>query len=118
VIFLKYKNINLFLIDGKLIKKEAIMSVARVTTLNLKSKEGADQIEGTYKANAPSEFPEAEQLLEVRVDDTTIMFVSLYVDNDAMERASASRTKRMDLNKDLIDSVDGKTGEVILNHKN
>ena len=94
------------------------MSVARVTTLNLKSKEGADQIEGTYKANAPSEFPEAEQLLEVRVDDTTIMFVSLYVDNDAMERASASRTKRMDLNKDLIDSVDGKTGEVILNHKN
>jgi hypothetical protein len=94
------------------------MSVARVTTLNLKSKEGADQIEETYKANAPSEFPEAEQLLEVRVDDTTIMFVSLYVDNDAMERASASRTKRMDLNKDLIDSVDGKTGDVILNHKN
>jgi hypothetical protein len=94
------------------------MSVARVTTLNLKSKEGADQIEETYKANAPSEFPEAEQLLEVRVDDTTIMFVSLYVDNNAMERASASRTKRMDLNKELIDSVDGKTGEVILNHKN
>ena len=46
------------------------------------------------------------------------MFVSLYVDNDAMERASASRAKRMDLNKDLIDSMDGKTGEVILNHKN
>ena len=94
------------------------MSVARITTLNLKSKEGANQIEGTYKANAPSEFPEAEQLLEVRVDDTTIMFVSLYVDNNAMERASASRTKRMDLNKDLIDSVDGKNGEVILNYKN
>ena len=94
------------------------MSVARITTLNLKSKESADQIEETYKTNAPSEFPEAEQLLEVRVDDTTIMFVSLYVDNNAMERASASRTKRMDLNKDLIDSVDGKTGEVILNHKN
>jgi len=94
------------------------MSVARITTLNLKSKEGADQIEETYKTNAPSEFPEAEQLLEVRVDDTTIIFVSLYVDNNAMERASASRTKRMDLNKDLIDSVDGKTGEVILNHKN
>ena len=44
------------------------------------------------------------------------MFVSLYVDNDAMERASAARTQRMNLNKDLIDSVDGKTGEVILNH--
>ena len=94
------------------------MSVARITTLNFKSKEGADQIEETYKSNAPSEFSEAEQLLEVRVNDTTLMFVSLYADNDAMERASAARTQRMDLNKDLIDSFDGKTGEVILNHKN
>ena len=94
------------------------MSVARLTTLNFKSKEGADQIEETYKESAASEFPEAEQLLEVRVDDTTLMFVSIYADNDAMERASASRTKRMDLNKDLIDSVEGKTGNVILNHKN
>ena len=92
------------------------MSVARITTLNFKSKEGADQIEETYKTNAPSEFSEAEQLLEVRVDDTTLMFVSLYADNDAMERASAARSKRMDLNKELIESVDGKTGKVILNH--
>ena len=94
------------------------MSVARITTLNFKSKEGADEIENTYKTNAPSEFSEAEQLLEVRVDDTTLMFVSLYADNDAMERASAARSKRMDLNKDLIESVDGKTGDVILNHNN
>ena len=92
------------------------MSVARITTLNFKSKEGADQIEETYKTNAPSEFSEAEQLLEVRVDDTTLMFVSLYADNDSMERASAARSKRMDLNKELIESVDGKTGKVILNH--
>ena len=92
------------------------MSVARITTLNFKSKEGADQVEETYKNSAPTEFAEAEQLLEVRVDDTTLMFVSLYADNEAMERASAARTQRMNLNKDLIDSVDGKTGEVILNH--
>ena len=94
------------------------MSVARITTLNFKSKEGADQIEKTYKNNAPTEFSEAEQLLEVRVDDTTLMFVSLYADNDAMERASAARSKRMDLNKDLIESMDGKTGNIILNHNN
>ena len=93
------------------------MSVARITTLNFKEKSGADQIEETYKTNAPTEFAEAEQLLEVRVDDTTLMFVSLYADNDAMERASAARTKRMDLNKELIESMEGKTGEVILNHK-
>ena len=94
------------------------MSVARITTLNFKSKEGADEIEETYKNSAPTEFSEAEQLLEVRVDETTLMFVSLYADNDAMERASAARSKRMDLNKELIDSMDGKTGEVILNHNN
>ena len=94
------------------------MTVARITTLNFKSKEGADQVEETYKNSAPTEFAEAEQLLEVRVDDTTLIFVSLYADNDSMERASAARTQRMNLNKDLIDSMDGKTGEVILNHSN
>ena len=94
------------------------MSVARITTLKFKSKEGADQIEETYKNSAPTEFAEAEQLLEVRIDETTLMFVSLYPDNDSMERASAARTQRMELNKDLIDSMDGKTGEVILNHSN
>ena len=94
------------------------MSVARITTLNFKSKEGADQVEETYKNSAPTEFLEAEQLLEVRVDDTTLIFVSLYSDNDAMERASAARSKRMDINKDIIESMDGKTGEIILNHSN
>ena len=86
--------------------------------LNFKSKEGADQVEETYKNSAPTEFAEAEQLLEVRIDDTTLMFVSLYPDNDAMERASAARSKRMDINKDIIESMDGKTGNVILNHNN
>ena len=94
------------------------MSVARITTLNFKSKEGADQVEETYKNSAPTEFAEAEQLLEVRVDEKTLMFVSLYPDNDAMERASAARSKRMDINKDIIESMDGKTGNVILNHNN
>ncbi len=94
------------------------MSVARITTLNFKSKDGADEIEETYKNSAPTEFSEAEQLLEVRIDDTTLMFVSLYEDNEAMERASAARSKRMDLNKELIETVDGKTGTVILNHNN
>ena len=94
------------------------MSVARITTLNFKSKEGADQVEETYKNTAPTEFAEAEQLLEVRVDDTTLIFVSLYSDNDSMERASAARSKRMDINKNIIESMDGKTGNVILNHNN
>ena len=94
------------------------MSVARITTINFKSKEDADESIKDYSAKAPDEFPEAEQLLQIRASETTVMAISLYADNDAMERASAARTQRMDLNKDLIDSFDGKTGEVILNHKN
>ena len=69
------------------------MSVVRVPTLKFKLKEGADQIEETYQASARSEFPEAEQLLQIRASDTTVMAVSLYADNDAMDRASAARSK-------------------------
>ena len=94
------------------------MSVARITTINFKSKEDADKSIEDYSSNAPSEFPEAEQLLQFRASDTTVMAVSLYVDNDSMERASAARAKRMSNNEKTFDVVDTKTGEVTLNHKN
>ena len=94
------------------------MSVARVTTINFKTKESADELVQSYTDNAPSEFPEAKQLLQIRVDDTTVMAVSLYENNDAMERASAARTKRMDSKKDNFASVDTKVGNVELNHSN
>ena len=92
------------------------MSVARITTLNLKSKEGADEIVQSYTANAPSEFPEAEQLLQIRADDTTIIAISLYENNEAMERATATKTQSLDSNKDHFSSVDVKVGTVELNH--
>ncbi len=94
------------------------MSVARITTINFKSKEDADKSIEDYSSNAPSEFPEAEQLLQIRASDTTIMAVSLYSDNDAMERASAARSKRMSENENVFDVIDTKTGDVTLNHKN
>ena len=94
------------------------MSVARVTTINFKTKESADELVQSYTDNAPSEFPEAKQLLQIRVDDTTVMAVSLYENNDAMERASAARTKRMDSKKDNFASVDTKVGTVELNYSN
>ena len=92
------------------------MSVARITTLTLKSKEGADAQAQSYTSTASSTFPEAEQLLQIRVDDTTVMAVSLYENNEAMERASAARTRRMDSKKDHFASVDTKVGTVELNH--
>ena len=83
-----------------------------------KSKEDADKSIEDYSSNAPSEFPEAEQLLQIRASDTTVMAISLYADKEAMERASAARAKRMSNNEKTFDVVDTKTGEVTLNHKN
>ena len=83
-----------------------------------KSKEDADKSIEDYSSNAPSEFPEAEQLLQIRASDTTVMAISLYADNDAMERASAARSKRMSANESVFEVVDTKTGTVTLNHKN
>ena len=94
------------------------MSVARITTINFKSKEDADKSIEDYSSSAPSEFPEAEQLLQIRASDTTVMAISLYANNDAMERASAARSKRMSANESVFEVVDTKTGTVTLNHKN
>ena len=94
------------------------MSVARITTLNFKNKEYADKSIQDYSEKAPSEFPEAEQLLQFRASDTTVMAISLYSDNEAMERASAARSKRMSANENTFEVVDTKTGEITLNHKN
>ena len=92
------------------------MSVARITTLTLKSKEGADAWVQAYNSTAPSTYPEAEQILQIRVDDTTIIAISLYENNEAMERATAARTQSLDSNKDNFASVDMKVGTVELNH--
>ena len=92
------------------------MTVARITTLNLKSKEGADEIVQSYTVSAPRKFPEAEQLLQIRVDDTTIIAISLYENSEAMERAPTARTQSLDSNKDNFASVDMKVGTVELNH--
>ena len=94
------------------------MSVARVTTISLNTKEDADELVQSYTKTAPSEFPEAKQLLQIRVSDTTVMIISLYQNDEAMERATAARIKRMDLKKDNFSSVDTKVGTVELNHSN
>lgn len=66
------------------------MSVARITTINFKSKEAANKSIEDYSSNAPNEFPEAEQLMQVHVNDTTVMAISLYADEEAMERAAVA----------------------------
>ena len=93
------------------------MSVARITTINFKSKEAANKSIEDYSSNAPNEFPEAEQLIQVHVNDTTVMAISLYADEEAMERAAVARSKRMGTNQNEFESVDTKTGLVTLNHK-
>ena len=70
------------------------MSVARITTINLKSKEAADEMVQSYTATAPSNFPEAEQLLQIRADDTTIIAISLYENNEAKWRELQLREQK------------------------
>ena len=92
------------------------MSVARITTFTMKSKELADASVEIYSSTAPDGFPEAEQLLQIRTDDNTVVMISLYENEEAMERASAARSKSLDSNKDNIISVDMQVGTVELNH--
>ncbi len=91
------------------------MSVARITTVTFSSQEAADVASASYVENSPSDFPEAEQLLSVKADGNKLVAVTLYADQDAMERASASRKKVLDANQDVL-SVDTMVGSVELNH--
>ena len=65
---------------------------------------------------APSRAPSPEeQLLGVKAEGNKLVAVTLYADQDAMERASASRKKVLDANQDVL-SVDTMVGSVELNH--
>ena len=92
------------------------MLVARITTVTFNSEEAANDASESYVTNAPGEFPEAQQLIGIKVDGNILIAVSLYEDNAAMERADAARKKRMDSRKDNYVSVDTKVGTVELNH--
>ncbi len=93
------------------------MSVARITTVTFNSKKAADNAAASYVENSPNDFPEAEQLLGIQADGNTLIAVSLYADNEAMERASASRKKILNSNQEVV-SVDTKVGTVGINHTN
>ena len=93
------------------------MSVARITTITFNSKEAADIAKKSYVENSPNDFPEAEQLLGIQADENILIAVSLYADNEAMERATAARKKALDSNQEVV-SVDTKVGTVEINHTN
>ena len=93
------------------------MSVVRVTTITFESNEAADIAAESYVKNAPTDFPEAEQLLGIRSEGNLFIAVSLYADNEAMERASATRGKALDSIHGIV-SVDTKVGTVAINHTN
>ena len=93
------------------------MSVARITTITFNSKEAADIAKESYVENSPNDFPEAEQLLGIQADGNLLIAVSLYADNEAMERATASRKKVLDSNEEVV-SIDTIVGTVEINHTN
>ena len=91
------------------------MSVARITTVTFNTQEAADVASASYVENSPSDFPGAQQLLGVKAEGNKLVAVTLYADQEAMERASASRKKVLDANKDVL-SVDTIVGSVEINH--
>ena len=94
-----------------------VMSVARITTVTFESNEAADIAAAAYVPNAPSDFPEAEQLIAVKSEGNVNISVTLYENNEAMERATAAKNKVMDAIQGIV-SVDTKVGSVILDHSN
>ena len=93
------------------------MSVARITTVTFESNEAADIAAAAYVPNAPSDFPEAEQLIAIKADGNVNISVTLYEDSEAMERATAAKDKVIDSIQGIV-SIDTKVGSVILNHSN
>ena len=93
------------------------MSVARITTVTFESNEAAEIAAAAQVPNASSNFPEAQQLIAITVDGNINISVTLYENNEAMERATATKNKVMDAIQGIV-SVDTKVGSVILNHSN
>jgi len=93
------------------------MSVARITTVTFESNEAAEIAAAAYIPNAPSNFPEAQQLIAITVDGNINISVTLYENNEAMERATAAKNKVMDSIQGIV-SADTKVGSVLLNHSN
>jgi len=93
------------------------MSVARITTVTFDSNEAAEIAAASYVPNAPANFPEAEQLIAVTVDGNINISVTLYENNEAMDRATAAKNKVIDSIQGIV-SIDTKVGSVLLNHNN
>ena len=93
------------------------MSVARITTATFESNEASEIAAAAYIPNAPSNFPEAQQLIAITVDGNINISVTLYENNEAMERATAAKNKVMDSIQGIV-SADTKVGSVLLNHSN
>ena len=65
----------------------------------------------SYVKNAPNDFPEAKQLLVIQSEGNLFIAVSIYADNEAMERATATRGKALASIQGIV-SVDTKVGTV------
>ena len=65
------------------------MSVAKITNINLNLKESADAIVQSYITNVSSRFSETKKLLQIKVNDTMAMAISLYKNDEVIDRASS-----------------------------
>ena len=90
------------------------MSVVRVTTINFDSEENAGIAVKSYAETAPNDFPGADQLLGIHAEGNIGIYVSLYADNEAMEKAAGTRSKALDSIQGIV-SVDTTVGTAEIN---
>ena len=92
------------------------MTIARINHIEWNSEDTCDARAQNYVKNAPKAFPDASQLLFVRLNETTVMAVTLYPDELTMQKADEARTKRLSIDESSRVSIETKVGTVTLNH--
>ena len=63
------------------------MSIARIRSASFKSEEKADIMEALYDKHCRTYLPMAEDILAIRTDELTVLFVTIYPNEKAANEA-------------------------------
>ena len=75
------------------------MSYCRSTLFEYLTEEDANELFAQYKANAPTNFPDAEVLLCTRTGPKTAVMTSLYASKEKADQAMAARKPFLKMSK-------------------
>ena len=87
------------------------MNYCRTTLFEYQTKEDANQLFAKYQANAPTNFPDAEELICTRTGPKTAVMTSLYASKEKADQAMAARKPLLEEVKAKIKSINTQEGE-------